>query len=287
MSGFDATHPRFLRPIDVARIRRNQNRIEVQRVLQIIRNVVVGAIVIVAAVWIYRHTQSNARFAVKQIEVVGAVHSSKADLHRITSQYAGLNLFQIDIARVQSDLSSMPWVNRIDIEKKLPDTLRIRVAERQPTALALIDGELHYVDEEGIAFALLTPAVGDPDLPLISNAAREDLPRCVSLLRDLRTRDRAVYSRISEIKPIAPHGFALFDRELGAFVYATGDGLSEKWRSLYGVVRAEGIERASIEYADLRFADRIVIKPSGLGAQGSGLRKNQGGPEPRAPSPEP
>ena len=80
MSGFDATHPRFLRPIDVARIRRNQNRIEVQRVLQIIRNVVVGAIVIVAAVWIYRHTQSNARFAVKQIEVLGAVHSSRADL---------------------------------------------------------------------------------------------------------------------------------------------------------------------------------------------------------------
>lgn len=262
MSGFDATHPRFLRPIDVARIRRNQNRIQVQRVLQIIRNVVLGAVVTVAAVWIYRHTQSNARFAVRHIEVTGAVHSAKADLERITSRYEGVNLFQIDIARVQADLRTMPWVNRIDIEKKLPDTLRIRVAERQPAALALMNGDLHYVDEQGMAFAPLTPVVGDPDLPLISNAAKKDLPRCVALLRELRARDSAVYSRISEVKPMAPHGFALFDRELGAFVYVTGDGLSEKWRSFYGVVRAERIGRGTIEYADLRFADRIVIKPA-------------------------
>lgn len=261
MNGFDATQPRFLRPIDVARIRRNQNRIHVQRVLTIARNVVFTAVVVVSALWMYRHTQSNARFAVRTIEVSGATHTTKAELAAITSRYSGTNLFQIDIARVQNDLRVLPWVSRIDIEKKLPDTLRIRVAEREPAALALIDGALRYVDQDGVAFAPLTPAVGDPDLPLISQATADDLPRCVALLRDLRARDVEVYSRISEVKPMVPEGFALFDRELGAFVYATEKGISEKWRTLYGVVRAEGIRRGTIEYADLRFADRIVIKP--------------------------
>ena len=261
MSGYDATHPRFLRPIDVARLRRNQNRIHVQRVLTIARNAVFAALLLVGGVWIYRHTQSDQRFAVKHIEVTGAKHTSREDLDAITERYSRMNLFQIDIARVQKDLSVLAWVSRIDIEKKLPDTLRIHVAERDPAALALVDGSLRYVDEQGIAFAPLTLAVGDPDLPIITGAAPEDLPRCVALLRDLRVRDREVYSRISEVKPVVPEGFALFDRELGAFVLATGDDISGKWRNLYSVVRAEGIRRGSIRYADLRFSDRIVIKP--------------------------
>ncbi|MBK5259647.1 MAG: hypothetical protein JJE51_08635, partial [Thermoanaerobaculia bacterium] len=68
-SGFDTTHPRFLRPIDVARLRRNQNRIHVQHVLSIVRNAVLLAVATLVGFAIYRHTQSEARFAVRAIEV--------------------------------------------------------------------------------------------------------------------------------------------------------------------------------------------------------------------------
>src|SRR5687768_15920288 len=105
----ESTHPRFLRPIDVARIRRNQNRIHVQRVLRIARNVTLALIAVVAGVWIYQRTQSDTRFAVKAIEVAGIVHSPRADLDRITSRYAGRNLFQIDIASFQRDLREISW----------------------------------------------------------------------------------------------------------------------------------------------------------------------------------
>ncbi len=63
------------------------------------------------------------------------------------------------------------------------------------------------------------------------------------------------------MRPVAPRGFALFDRELGAEVYANEDDLSAKWRDFYAVARAENLGPHSIEYADLRFGDRIVIKP--------------------------
>ncbi|HEU4521484.1 MAG TPA: hypothetical protein VFT12_05750, partial [Thermoanaerobaculia bacterium] len=63
--GFETTHPRFLRPIDVARIRRNQNRIHVQRVLRIARNVTFLLLAVVVGTWIYRRTQSDARFAIR------------------------------------------------------------------------------------------------------------------------------------------------------------------------------------------------------------------------------
>jgi hypothetical protein len=74
----------------------------------------------------------------------------------------------------------------------------------------------------------------------------------------LAPHDREIYSRISEVRPVPPRGFAIFDRALGAFVYADSDNVSAKWRSLYSILRAEN--NPPIEYADLRFADRVIVK---------------------------
>src|SRR5437016_6258304 len=154
-TSFESTD-RFLRPPDVARLRRNHRRIQAQRFLVLGRNAIIVAALVLAGVWAYRQTQSDARFAVRHIGVVGAVHTSRAEVDAITQRYLGLNLFKIDIARVQHDLGSLPWIARIDIEKNLPDTLRIKIAERTPVALVKgngQDGRLTYVDEHGVAFA--------------------------------------------------------------------------------------------------------------------------------------
>ncbi len=255
---FDTTASRFLRPTDVARLRRNQRRIQVQRLLVILRTAGVAALLVAGAVWTWRHTQSNERFAVRSIEVDGAKHTPRATLDQVTRQYVGLNLFQIDIARVQKDLGGVGWVRRIDIEKKLPDTLRIKITERTPVALVRNGDALSYVDEDGAAFAELSPSVGDDDLPVITDAQGAELARTVALLRELRAKDRELYTRVSEVWPIPPRGFALYDRGLGAIVYANADDLAPKWRNLYGVLAAEN--NPKIEYADLRFADRVIVK---------------------------
>lgn len=255
---FDTTASRFLRPTDLQRLRRNQRRIQVHRALVILRNVAVIVIVALGGLWAWRHTRSDARFAVRTIEVVGAKHTPKDALSRVTQRYVGLNLFQIDIDRVQRDLAVLGWVRRIDIEKHVPDTLRIKITERVPVALVRMNDRLRYVDDEGAAFADLSPRVGDDDLPLIADAQGAELARSVELLLALQKRDRELYSRISEVWPIPPRGFALFDRELGAVVYANAEDISSKYRNLYAVLRAEN--NPKIQYADLRFADRVIVK---------------------------
>lgn len=261
MSASMESTQRFLRPLDAGRVRRNQRRIQAQRILKAGSKIVLAVAVIVAGLWIWQHTQSDARFAVKSIEVTGAKHTPRAALAAVTAGYTGTNLFKIDIARVQNDLRGLSWVSRIDIEKKLPDTLRINVTERTPVALVRSGDHIQYVDEHGVTFAELSPEVGDDDLPLIANAEGDELARAVAFVRALRTSDPLLYSRLSEVHPIAPRGFVMFDRELGAIVYANAEDVSPKWRSLYSIAKAESLGRGAIEYADLRFADRIVIKP--------------------------
>jgi cell division protein FtsQ len=252
---------RFFRPADVTGLRRNQRRIQVQRVLVIGRALlVIGALTLVG-VQLWRHTQSDARFAVKTIGVDGATHIPRATIDAITRQYAGLNLFKIDIARVQHDLGGLPWVKRIAIEKQIPDTLRIRIVERTPVAILRRGKSLRYIDEGAVELGDVTPSIGDSDLPIIGDSDGAELLRSVQLVKNLRDHDPNLYARISEVRPIAPKGFMFFDRQLGTFVYANGDDLTAKWQNLYAIVKAEQFPAGGIEYADLRFSDRIIVRP--------------------------
>ena len=260
-ASYETTQRRFFRPADVARIRRNQRRIQVLRILRTGGRMIVVVGLIAGALSLYRHTQSDSRFAVKTIEVVGAVHTPRASIDAITRRYVGTNLFKIEIAGLQRELRTLGWVVRIEAEKKLPDTLRIRIVERAPMALVHRGEGFAYLDENGLTFADLSPLVGDQDLPLIEGASGGELSRSIALVRDLRARDPEVFSRVSEVRPVAPDGFAIFDRQLGATVFANASDLSEKFRQMYAVARAEGLGRSAIEYADLRFAGRIVMKP--------------------------
>jgi cell division protein FtsQ len=255
---FDTTASRFLRPTDITRLRRNQRRIQVQRLLVVLRTAGLLATLVIGGIWVWRHTQSDERFAVRTIEVDGAVHTPRAALDLLTQRYVGANLFQMDIARVQQDLGGLGWVRRIGIEKKLPDTLRIKITERNPVALVRVADKILYVDEEGSGFAELSPTVGDRDLPVIGEAQGAELARTVKLLEALRRTDPAMYARISEVWPIPPRGFAIYDRELGAVVYVNAEDASAKYRDLRAVLRAEN--QPQIEYADLRFADRVIVK---------------------------
>jgi cell division protein FtsQ len=255
---FDTTASRFFRPSDPARLRRNQRRIQVHRLLVILRNTALLAILTVGAFATYRHTQSNGRFAVRSIEVEGAVHTPRAAIDLVTQRYVGLNLFQIDIARVQRDLGDLGWVQRIDIEKKLPDLLRIKITERTPVALVRSGERMLYTDQDGFGFAELSAAAGDDDLPIITDAHGSELARTVAVLRDLKRVDPQLFARVSEVWPIPPRGFALYDRALGAVVYANADDIAAKWRDLYSVLAAEN--NPKIQYADLRFANRVIVK---------------------------
>ena len=252
---------RFLRPPDVERTLRNYRRIQVQRLFALARSAAILLAVLIGIAAIYRHTQSDSRFAVRHVEIVGAVHTPRAELQTLIRRYIGMNLFRLDIARVNADLGALAWIKTIEIEKKLPDTLRIRVTERAPAALVERDGSIRYVDADGIEFAELSPEVGDADLPLITNARGADLARCVALIRELRARDAQIYARVSEVRPLPPRGFALFDRQLGAFVYANEEDVFSKWRALAAVARVEHFGPGEIAYADIRFADRLVVKP--------------------------
>jgi cell division protein FtsQ len=252
---------RFMRPPDVRATRRNHHRVQIQKMLVIAANVLLAVGICLVALWIWQRSQHDERFAVRAIQPVGATKTTPSELASVARRYVGMNLFQIDLGALQREFQSLPWVADVAIEKQLPGTLKVHVTEREPVALLVENGKLLYVDREARPFARLAPRYGNPELPLVRDASKGELSRAVAFLARIRRDEPELYSRISEVSPLAPESFVIFDRSLSAPLFVRESDAAAKWRELYRIAGAESLQSGSIAYADLRFNDRIVIKP--------------------------
>jgi cell division protein FtsQ len=256
---FDASD-RFFRPIDAQATRRNYRRVQVGRILSIAGNILAAAVVVLALGWIWQTTQRDERFAIRETSATGAVNTSQAELDRVMRKYVGANLFQLDIESVRRDLAALPWVASVAIEKELPGRLTVHVTERVPVAIVAGSEGLRYADASGAVFADVEPRFGALDLPLVTGADAKIVARCVAMLEALRANSPELYSRVSEISPADGGTWRVWDRELATEVFV-GERPETKWKALHAIAAREGLEAGAIAYADLRFEDRVIVRP--------------------------
>jgi cell division protein FtsQ len=90
-------------------------------------------------------------FAVRTIQVRGAIHSTQESLVARSGLLAGQNIFRVDLAAAARGVESSPWVISASLSRRLPGTLEIEVVEHAP-ALVLQLGTPYLVDGEGLVF---------------------------------------------------------------------------------------------------------------------------------------
>lgn len=254
------TSDRFFRPIDAQATRRNYRRVQVGRILSIAGNVLAAAVVMLALGWLWQTTQRDERFSIRQASATGAVNTAQAELDRVLRRYVGANLFQLDIESVRRDLAALPWVASVAIEKELPGRLTVHVTERVPVAIVAGAAGLRYADATGAVFADVDPRFGAMDLPLVAGADAKSVAGCVAMLETLKASSPELHSRVSEISPADGGTWRVWDRELGTAVFV-GEHPEAKWKTLHAIAAREGLEAGAIEYADLRFEDRVIVRP--------------------------
>ena len=137
--------------------------------------VVVGASLAVA--WSAHHYALNSpRFAIRTVDLVGAKRSTLEQIKTESGVTVGSNIFALDTDAAERKLLDNPWISEVKVTRRLPNTLRIELSEREASAVVSLAEHLYLVTHEGVPFKEVQP--GDPfDLPLITGASPENLAR--------------------------------------------------------------------------------------------------------------
>jgi cell division protein FtsQ len=89
-------------------------------------------------------------FAVKNIMVDGRHHTDVDALKAMIDLEKGDPIFAFHPDEAKVRLEQLSWVKKAHVERRLPDTLYIKIEERVPMALWQRNKKLSLIDEEGV-----------------------------------------------------------------------------------------------------------------------------------------
>jgi cell division septal protein FtsQ len=200
---------------------------------------------------------------VRKIELAGGRESVRQALTAFLRTRPIGNILLCDLTLLQRQLKSHPWVREARIQKVFPTTLRIEIEERQPFALLERDG-LSLVDREATVLERSTEAGAWPGLPVVRDEAgfRDDFERkwraATASLEALTAAER---ERLRVLECSDDGRVTLEFRDDPVRVILDGSAVRERL-DRFALFRADLEGRfGPLAYADLRFEDRIVVRP--------------------------
>ncbi|HEY0305259.1 MAG TPA: FtsQ-type POTRA domain-containing protein [Longimicrobiales bacterium] len=207
-------------------------------------------------------------FKVQRVEIRGTRYLAPYDALVQTGITRTSNVFD-EFQPWRDRLLRHPMVLAADVERELPNTIKVSITEAEPIALARTPA-LRPVDARARALPI-DPSAIDLDLPLLTRAARPDANGyfsdaqtrdAIAVLNMLRHRDARLYSWISEVAPAGNQGLLLHLRQpAGAKALVADDPRALRLRELevtLSDLSARG-ELSQLKRIDARFRDQIVV----------------------------
>jgi cell division protein FtsQ len=211
-------------------------------------------------------------FRIDRISVRGNRRMSTDDVLAVLAPMRGENLMWSDLDRWRDHLLQSRWIKDVALRRSLPSSVDVTLSERVPIALARLNKLLYLIDDEGTVIDEYSPAYADFDLPVVDGLIAQgggDLPATNEARADLASRTITALAarpelarRVSQIDVTDPHNAALTLSGDRALIYVGEDRFLPRLESYVelGSTLAERV--AEIEYVDLRFDDRIYVRPT-------------------------
>jgi cell division protein FtsQ len=256
---------------------------------------VVSAAVVGVAVYRGARVSANAHLLqVDRIVVHGNQRLSKGEVLAVLNGLRGQSLLWTDLDAWRKRLLASPWVRDAALRRSLPSTVDVVVWERQPVGIARVNGgDLYLVDERGVIIDEYGPQYATLDMPII-----DGLSATPDLLTDERRAELAsrliaalkpeprVARRLSQIDVTDVHNAAVILSGDPAVIQLGEDQFLPRLQSYLDLAETLHARVPDIDYVDLRFDDRIYVRPAaGANRHGaSGDAHRRAGPAPNRPA---
>lgn len=242
-----------------------------KKLVRVVSWVTVVSLIAVTGYEIYGVVARTTFLKLERIEINNLKRLTQDEILAQSGVKVGDGMLGLSLNTIGDQLGKNPWVAKVKIRRYMPNTLIIEIVEREPVAIANM-GYLYYVDTNGDVFKPLT--VGDRlDYPVITGVNEEDLTRdpagakvalkeALALMDLLRQGTALKLNDVSEIHYDKGFGFTLFALNRGIPVrLGTGD-LPGKMQRLARIYPQLQEQMASLEYIDLDYNDKIIVKKS-------------------------
>ena len=187
------------------------------------------------------------------------------------------NILLLDLSALSARARGNPWIQEASICRHLPHTLLVKVLERRPVGILVADNP-YLISEDGVILARLQGHDG-LDLPLIRLATPGrglrvgDLvqigpfQRGSTIWRDLSQTLEGSGAKIREICQAKDKSLSVHLGGRMPSLRVRPESAEEQFARLREVLLHQDPDLGSLEYIDLRFSGKVILKPMGRGGE--------------------
>ncbi len=230
-------------------------------------------VALVLGLAIYRGTDAVAHARVLEINHIVVRGNDRLSTGEVLSLLGGMrgeSILWADLEAWRRQILTSRWVRDATMRRSLPSTVEITIEERQPLAIARQNGDLFLVDETGTAIDEYGPQYGDIDLPIVdglmpAGGGEADVVRAqlvARVLAALRAKPE-IGRRVSQIDVTEAHNAAVILSGDPAVIHLGDEQFLPRLESYLQLASALRERVPDIDYVDLRFDDRIYVRPAG------------------------
>jgi cell division protein FtsQ len=209
---------------------------------------------------------------IETITVHGNERMSKGEVLAVLTGLRGESLLWTDLDAWRRRLMASPWVRDAALRRSLPSTIDVLVSERQPIGIGRINADLYLVDDRGVIIDQYGPQYADLDLPIIdglsaapvgagslADEARADLAaRVIAAVKSKPSVSR----QLSQVDVTDLHNASVILNGDPAVIQLGEDQFLARLQSYLDLAPTLRQRVADIDYVDLRFDDRIYVRPT-------------------------
>jgi cell division protein FtsQ len=196
----------------------------------------------------------NTEFCIKKIEFDGNDRVKDVILLKISGLKYKSNIFALSVHEVKRKLENIAWVKSAIVQKKLPDTIYVRIAERTPIAILQSKYKLYLIDTEGKI--LKNDGIGSfNNLPIvIGEGAEKEVGRLLNCLDKFPKICRQLVFAVRI-------GKRRWNMKInrGITVKLPERGISYALGILEEISDKDGFFNEDISSIDLRMLDRVIV----------------------------
>jgi cell division protein FtsQ len=198
---------------------------------------------------------ADSGLSVRNVLVEGRAETRAADILEALQAERGAPLLGIDVAAAKERLERLPWVRSATVERRLPDTLRVRVEERQAFALWQQGKRLAVIDRDGTVI-IKDKLARFADRPLVVGEGAE---RRAAEIVDLLAADPKLRREVEAAVLVSGRRWNLRLKG-GVEVRLPEEGVERAWAQLARMVREEGLLARAVTMVDLRQPDKAIVR---------------------------
>lgn len=192
---------------------------------------------------------------VADIKVEGRETTDRDTILAALGAAPGTPILAMSPSRAREQLESLPWVRSAVVERRLPDTLYVRLVERKPLALWQHGGKLELIDRAG-AVIPVTRLDRFAKLPMVVG---ESAARHAAELLDMLATEPDLASRVSAAIRVGDRRWNLrIDNAIDVLLPA--DAAASAWAQLARLERSSSILKRDVQVVDVRLPDRLFLR---------------------------